>query len=79
MAEATLDQAPVLAGAGTIYHRRNDGPWCVYFWVKAEWKRFRRSLEEVVDKWIVLRSDRIKRGEIRPEEYVRNLASVFRT
>jgi integrase len=112
MAEATLNQVPVLGGAGTIYQRRADGPWYVYFWVKAERKRFRRSLEtsdkslairtaeqivldaltkqkagqkvisstlgDVIDKWLILQSDRIKRGEIRSEEYVRNLACVFR-
>jgi integrase len=112
MPDALLDPTPVLGGAGTIYQRREEGPWYVYFWVKSERKRFRRSLEtsdkslairtaekivldaltkqnagqkvisnslgEVIEKWVVLQNDRIKRGEIRSEDYVRNLASVFR-
>lgn len=112
MPDALLNPTPVLGGAGTIYQRREEGPWYVYFWVKSERKRFRRSLEtsdqslairtaekivldalakqnagqkvmshslgEVIEKWVVLQNDRIKRGEIRSEDYVRHLASVFR-
>ena len=112
MPETLLNQTPVLVGAGTVYQRKQDGPWYLCFWVKAERKRFRQSLEttdqalairtaeqivldalarqqsgqkvlsatigQVIDKWEVIQGDRLARGEIRSENYVRHLASTFR-
>jgi len=36
------------------------------------------TLAEVIDKWEQLQRDRLARGEIRSEEYVRGIAGVFR-
>lgn len=44
MPEILLNQTPVLGGAGTVYQRKEGGPWYLYFWVKSERKRFRQSL-----------------------------------
>lgn len=53
--ETLLNQTPVLGGAGTVYQRKEDGPWYLYFWVKAERKRFRQSLE-TTDRALAIRT-----------------------
>lgn len=55
MPEVLHNQTPVLGGAGTIYQRKAEGPWYLYFWLKAERKRFRQSLE-TTDKPLAIRT-----------------------
>jgi hypothetical protein len=53
--EIQLNQTPVLGGAGTVYQRKEGGPWYLYFWVKSERKRFRQSLE-TTDRPLAIRT-----------------------
>jgi len=53
--ETLLNQTPVLGGAGTVYQRKEDGPWYLYFWVKSERKRFRQSLD-TTDRALAIRT-----------------------
>jgi len=53
--EILLNQTPVLGGAGTVYQRKEGGPWYLYFWVKSERKRFRQSLE-TTDRPLAIRT-----------------------
>lgn len=103
---------PILGGKGAIYQRTPGGNWSVYYWVKAEKKRLRKSLDtadlglatrlaeqivleslakeqsgqkvlsaslgQVIDQWAVMQQDRLNRGEIRSEDYVRHLERMFR-
>lgn len=55
MPEILLNQTPVLGGAGTVYQRKEGGPWYLYFWVKSERKRFRQSLE-TTDRPLAIRT-----------------------
>ena len=55
MPEVLHNQTPVLGGAGTIYQRKAEGPWYLYFWLKKERKRFRQSLE-TTDKPLAIRT-----------------------
>ncbi len=53
--EILLNKTPVLDGAGTVYQRKEGGPWYLYFWVKSERKRFRQSLEPT-DRRLAIRT-----------------------
>ena len=49
------NQTPVLGASGTAYRRKEGGPWSLEFWLKAERKRFRHSLE-TTDKGLAIRT-----------------------
>ena len=55
MPEVQQNQTPVLGRGGTSCRRKEDGPWPLEFWVKAERKRFRHSLE-TTDKGLAIRT-----------------------